>query len=134
MKRNLVILFLLGIVTIASSQELFEGRFAPLNPDFVEYQSGNSNPGFIPPTHIVSFDNLPQKRAALSLPEQFDMRTTGLLSPVGNQGVAQTCWAFATMDAIQAVWARMGFDVPTMSKENLANCHGFIPLKCVGGN
>lgn len=134
MKRNVIILICLGIITSLFSQDRNEGSFAPLNPDFVKYQESKSTAGFIPPTYTVSFDNLPKLRSALTLSAQFDLRTTGLLSTPGNQGLVNACWTFSIMDAIQSVWARMDFETTGYSEENLANCHGYELLKDEGGN
>ncbi len=129
-----MLLLCLGVTVLLFSQDKFKEAMAPLNPDFLKYQASNSKGGFVPPTYTVSFDNLPKFRDALVLPDAFDLRATGLLSTPRDQGVVGACWSFATMDAIQSVWARMGFNFPVLSVENLANCHGFEQLKNDGGN
>ncbi len=37
------------------------------------------------------------------LPEQYDMRTEGMTSPVRDQGIFGTCWAFAALSALETV-------------------------------
>ena len=136
MKRNVGILVFWGIITSLFAQDALEGGFAPVNPQFLNYikTKNSSKTGIIPSVYTISFDSLPKMRSALILPTRFDLRETGILLPPRDQGTANTCWTFATMDAIQSVWAKMGFQKTSYSEENLANCHGFDVLKDDGGN
>jgi len=135
MKKNILI-FLIASLSLCLYAQSEVGHIAPLNPDFVSYTSSNdtSSRGFVPSPLVYSFDSLRQMRSALVLPAVYDLRTTGLLTSPRAQGVANTCWGFATMDAIQSVWARMGFTTTNYSVENLVNCHGFVYTKNTGGN
>ena len=44
----------------------------------------------------------------MNLPERFDMRETGLLSPVRDQGELGSCWTFASLAVVEANVARNG--------------------------
>ena len=41
-------------------------------------------------------------RTAAALPSSFDLRATGTLSPVRDQGVYSTCWAFAALASLES--------------------------------
>lgn len=135
MKKRILI-FLITSLSLCLHAQSGAGHFAPLNPDFVSYSSSmdTASRGFIPSPLVYSFDSLPQMRSAIALPSVFDLRTTGLLTTPRAQGSVNTCWGFATMDAIQSVWARMGFATTNYSVENLVNCNGFLYTKNMGGN
>lgn len=133
MKKNTLILIFLSVAGSLFSQHDYNEAFAPVNPEYLKYKASGEK-GLIPSYFSISFDQLIKKRAALQLPQKFDLRETGLLSTPRNQGVVNACWTFATYDAIQSVWARMGFETTAYSVENLANCHGYNVLKNKGGN
>jgi C1A family cysteine protease len=136
MKKN-VLIFLITSLSLCLYAQGGVGHIAPLNPDFVSYSSSSdtASRGFMPSPLVYSFDSLPQMRSAIALPTVFDLRTTGLLTTPRAQGLVNTCWGFATMDAIQSVWARMGFATTDYSVENLVNCNGFLYTKGgKGGN
>lgn len=132
MKKNAIILNLLCVTSFLFAQHNYKESFAPVNPEYIKYKASGEK-GLIPSYFSISFDQLIKKRAALQLPEKFDLRETGLLSAPRDQGVVNACWTFATYDAIQSVWARMGFETTAYSVENLANCHGYNVTKNQGG-
>ncbi len=43
------------------------------------------------------------KKMQVPLPETFDLRTEGRVSPVRNQGSRGTCWAFSSLSAMESV-------------------------------
>ncbi|TDG51123.1 hypothetical protein AWZ03_002486 [Drosophila navojoa] len=70
-------------------------------------------------THI-SF--LPGRMQSKSLPESFDWREKGGVTPPGSQGPCGSCWAFATISALEGhLFRRTGVLVP-LSQQNLVDC------------
>ena len=68
----------------------------------------------------------------VSAPATYDLRTTGRVSPVKNQGSCGSCWAFASYGSLESeVLPGQLFD---FSENNLKNTHGFDPAPCSGGN
>jgi hypothetical protein len=89
---------------------------APLNPDFVQHNqmkksgsfksvaSDGHTLGFIPPpldmshlTGLSSAHSINSTADAESLPSAYDLRTTGKLTSVKDQGQCGSCWAFAAL-------------------------------------
>ncbi|TFH41208.1 MAG: hypothetical protein E4G94_08350, partial [ANME-2 cluster archaeon] len=86
-------------------------QMAPLNPDFVAYQnsplrtfSGYSF-GYIPPPMDLShLDDIPVKRLQVLgvLPESFDWRDSGNVTPIKYQSNCGTCWTFGTTSILES--------------------------------
>lgn len=142
------ILFL--VFSLPFSLSLFSQNapsLAPLNPDFVrfmELQKSGKAPqpgmdgfgiGAMPPPGIVSFDNYlkSNKLKSANFAAKYDMRTTGLLTPVKGQ-TGGACWAFATMASVESRWLTLGLGTWDLSDNNLKYCHGFIPERNTWGN
>ena len=68
----------------------------------------------------------------VSAPATFDLRTTGRVSPVKNQGSCGSCWAFATYGSMES--EALPTRVFDFSENNLKNTHGFDYSACSGGN
>jgi len=66
------------------------------------------------------------------LPLQYDLRTTGKLTPMRDQGSCGDCWAFAAMGSVES--ALMPGEIRDFSENNLKNRHGFDWGHCDGGN
>merc|ERR1711887_294353 len=57
------------------------------------------------------------------LPESVDWRDKGVVSPVKNQGMCGSCWAFATTAVIESYAAiNGGGDVPILSTQQVTSC------------
>jgi len=70
--------------------------------------------------------------ALTSSPRTFDLRSTGRLTPVGEQGQCGACWAFSTYGSLESTnlpGSRWDF-----SENNMKNAHGFDLSPCQGGN
>ena len=83
----------------------------------------------------LSPDLLDKLTNRLTAAPSFDLRNTGGVTSVKNQGNCGSCWAFATMGSIESVWLinnKGNFD---LSEDNLNTCHvPFIWEPCGGGN
>lgn len=66
-----------------------------------EYGTGHIDPGFDFPTSY-GFSDEPVNNYAASLPTSYDLRDENRVSPVRDQGVHGTCWAFASIASIES--------------------------------
>jgi C1A family cysteine protease len=139
----LLIVFLsTGSVTLAQEAPVL----APLNPDFVKFranlqneesQPGNDSfgTGGMPPPAMISFDEYLKNnklKSTLFAPV-YDMRNTGLLTPVRGQ-TSNGCWAFATIASVESRWLTLGLGSWDLSDNNLKYCHGFADSRSYYGN
>ncbi|MEX8505903.1 lectin like domain-containing protein [Leptothrix ochracea] len=67
-------------------------------------------------------------------PSAFDLRSTGQLSPVRDQGACGDCWAFATFGAMESETIAAGDPSFILSPNHLNVGHGFAYPACGGGN
>ena len=68
-------------------------------PDTASPQSG----GLVPaPVDARYWGKRALPLGPLALPASFDLRDTGKLTPVRNQGVLQNCWAFAALGSLES--------------------------------
>ena len=71
----------------------------------------------------------------VSAPSSFDLRNTGGVTSVKNQGNCGSCWAFGTMGSIESSWLIDGRGTYDLSEDNLNTCHTpFLWAPCAGGN
>ena len=120
---------------------------APPNPLFVQSLktphsqsstltvSGTHSLGAIPnPVDLSHLATLPASRAQVisELPASYDLRTTGRVTAVRDQGSCGSCWAFATFGSMESILEPGStYD---FSENNLKNLHGFDLAPCSGGN
>ncbi len=138
-----LLLIFLSICTMAQQAEK-----APLSPAFLEYlelkeqgewskttKDGYSL-GYIPPP----FEFITSDRAFKSdvkLPALYDLRDVDgndFSSPVKNQGNCGSCWAFATMAAIESNMLMLGEGSYNLSENHVKQNHGFELGPCDGGS
>ncbi len=67
-----------------------------------------------------------------SLPSRYDLRTTGKLSAVKDQGQCGSCWAFSTLASLESTL--LPGEKWDFSENNMRNTHGFDLSSCQGGN
>jgi C1A family cysteine protease len=67
-----------------------------------------------------------------SAPAMYDLRSTGRVSPVKNQGSCGSCWAFASYGSMES--EALPGQLFDFSENNLKNTHGFDIAPCSGGN
>jgi C1A family cysteine protease len=72
-------------------------------------------------------------RQRLGLPVSYDLRSTGKLTPVKDQGNCGSCWAFATYGSLES--NLLPGELTDISENHLKNTHGFDWDYCLdGGN
>lgn len=72
---------------------------APISESYLDYLE-NPDDYFIKPSSIDTSENA-DIEISDNLPESFDMRSKGLVSPVKNQGEYGTCWAHAAVSSME---------------------------------
>ncbi|MFO8129355.1 MAG: C1 family peptidase [Bacteroidales bacterium] len=76
----------------------------------------------------------PETNSKQDFPQYYDLRTYGWVTPVKDQGNCGSCWAFASMAAVESNWLKMGYGTYDLSEDNLINCQEYDNLPCDGGN
>jgi C1A family cysteine protease len=133
--------------TPALAQEAETLEHAPLNPAFVQHMqkvklygapnltAGGHALGYIPsPVDLSHLSRLSAGLTRLPLyaaPASYDLRTTGKLTAVRDQGLCGTCWAFGTMGSLES--NLLTAETWDFSENNLKDTSGFIPDPCNGG-
>jgi C1A family cysteine protease len=70
----------------------------------------------------------------LSFPSSYDLRSLGMVTSAKNQGNCGSCWAFASIGAIESYLKKLGYPDYNLSENNMKECHGFEWGGCAGGN
>jgi C1A family cysteine protease len=71
------------------------------------------------------------RRDKRALPATYDLRGLGRVTPIRNQNPCGTCWAFATLGAIES--SLLPGETWDFSENNIKNTAGFDPDGCYGG-
>jgi C1A family cysteine protease/PKD repeat protein len=119
---------------------------APLNPDYIQYLQDLQNGlvtnvtadghglGYIPGRVKPDFSGYVAPNAPSTFPSVYDLRLTGKMTSVKDQGSCGSCWCFATMATIESRWKVLGLGDNDLSENNLKNCHLYDWGPCDGGN
>jgi C1A family cysteine protease/PKD repeat protein len=140
MKKILLSVFLVYTFLYISAQT--KPNKAPLNPEFlkyIEYSKTNIQKksteefkkGYVPSPMNIHFSESQVrsdvKKSMQAFPAKCNLKDSGWITPVRNQGPVGACWSFSTMGAIESRWLKLGYgDLSlNLSEQNMATCHGF---------
>ena len=90
------------------------------------------------PTPLVvtppEFPEVPEESyiADEALPYALDWRTAGIVPAIRNQGSCGSCWAFATVGAMESAMKKAGAVLPNLSEQFLVDC-AYTSSGCDGG-
>jgi len=124
----------------------FPFKSSPINPAFEKFikeikegkvpktPAGKYPLGLIP-NPIKLRPHKPEKKLkAPTLPNRYDLRDEGLLTPIKDQNRYGTCWAFATYGSLESDLLKLAQPAYDFSENNLVNKHGFDLGFDDGGN
>ncbi len=132
---------LAGAIPHGAAAQMGTLAISPQNPQYTAWLtdshiSSEEDLGYIPGPVDRSYMDGNRVMTAYgddeSLPEKFDLRTLSRVTPVKNQGSCGSCWAFASMGALESNMTPIGvFD---LSEDNLKTHKLWDWPQCAGGN
>jgi cathepsin H len=87
------------------------------------------------PQQCSATNSLKVEKKSIAIPAAYEWATTGLVTPVKNQGQCGSCWTFSTVGSLEAHWNILGKGRNvTFSEQQLVDCAGdFDNHGCEGG-
>jgi len=85
------------------------------------------------PMPEVNMEALNDESVSANVPESWDWRTQGAVTPVKNQGSCGSCWAFSSVEAIESAWIIAGNEEEIMSTQELVDCSSSTGNEGCGG-
>jgi len=134
--KYFLIIFILFVFSsvLVDAQEL---QTSPLNFEFLKYReellkNEKQKKEIIPaPFKYYFSDGI---NTSENFPLYFNLKDSGFVSPVKDQGSCGCCWAFATLGSLESSVMMRNSGVFDFSEENMKNCHGFLMSGCSSGN
>lgn len=124
------------INSIQSKSKLAEygiTKFADLSPQ--EFRSM-----YLPKTYVASEltanakETFVPKTNLKDLPDAFDWRQHGLVTPVKDQGACGSCWAFSAVQNVEGQWAKAGKGLTPLAPQQVVDCDTKLgDMGCNGG-
>jgi C1A family cysteine protease len=148
MKKGIGLALVVSIILVfAGLIALAQPEMAPVNPEFEQYveavQSGRAWAYMTPEGYSLGYIPSPVDLSHMAgmrvtdrdrFPSSYDLRTLGRVTPIKDQGGCGSCWAFATMGALESWLLTAGWGTEDLSENNLKECHGLTWGPCTGGN
>ncbi len=142
-KNNLAII---DDLNLKSAHALYDiNEFSDMTTEeFSKYKLGydNSKSGMLP-GEVVDWDDsqcsackrFPELAEITmdNLPESFDWEDYGAVTPVKNQAMCGSCWAFSTVQDIEGSWYLAGHNLTELSEQQLVACDSNLNSGCNGG-
>lgn len=100
--------------------------FADMTPD--EFTKNYLSPEWKDTGYPPRIAPLPQE----PIPDKWDWRQKNVVTPVKNQGMCGSCWAFCTTGNIEGVWAIKKGSLVSLSEQQLVDCDA-LDQGCNGG-
>ncbi|XP_076237174.1 cathepsin O [Calliopsis andreniformis] len=73
-------------------------------------------------------------RRSVSIPEKFDWREKGVVTPVRSQGTCGACWAFSTVEVAESMFAIKNGTLHSFSVQEMIDCAKNSNFGCEGGD
>ncbi|KAK7310834.1 hypothetical protein RJT34_08588 [Clitoria ternatea] len=106
-------------------------RFADIsNEEYRTKYLGSKNIRLGKPKNV---SNRYAPHVADKLPESVDWRKKGAVAKVKDQGQCGSCWAFATVSAVEGINKIVTGDLITLSEQELVDCDRTVNTGCDGG-
>jgi C1A family cysteine protease len=150
------IAIVLAVIIASKSFGQMSKHLAPVNPELIQYYNDKKvavkaakvdekTTGYIPPyaqlpEYYENTSGSTMKSLSLpNLPARFDLRDSGLVTSIKNQGSGSyggNCWSFAALSSIESCWISALTSIGTidLSEQNMATCHGYSWGFGQGGN
>ncbi|XP_025601722.2 cathepsin O-like [Athalia rosae] len=75
------------------------------------------------------------KRSTVKIPDKFDWRSKGFVTPVRSQRNCGACWAFSTVEVAETMFAiRNNGTLKSLSVQEMIDCAGHGNFGCNGGD
>merc|ERR1740117_2352073 len=71
---------------------------------------------------LMTFNQFDEHGEQQSVPEGLDLRDSGLVGPVKDQGTCGSCWAFGSMHGLEGQYAKMTGSFTILGEQQLVDC------------
>jgi cathepsin F len=127
-KKN--VKFANALNSMGSSARFGVTKFSDLSPQEFKQKYLSA----LPQIKDDSFPVLPEVSAAelAAIPDSWDWRQKGAVTPIKDQGQCGSCWAFSTVGNVEGQWFLAGNKLTGLSEQNLVDCDT-VDQGCGGG-